>query len=179
MKLCALTAALLFSVVPALADSFPISVLQQNPPCLPTSLRCGASFIPLTTTGNPLLHESCRLPFDVLEFGIGAPAFTNFTFEAQVTIGTFTFSDGPTFVPCPPPGNNCGVAFGPFVPRFNTQVNGILQVRINGGANEIFRFRYLSIPKVPEPKTFVLLGFGLMLLGWYRFRYNRADAEKG
>jgi hypothetical protein len=163
MKLFAIQAILVFTVLPAFADSFDIFALQ--PP---------DGFILMDPTGNPLLRETHPdFGFNVLAFQVTLPA-------ASTSMMAYTISLAGQPLPplqflryvCAPQGTSCVTDVVAIMPYMPTETNWILRVDLNG-QSETFNFRYFTttvLKPVPEPTLITLFGTGLATIGWRKFK---------
>ena len=114
---------------------------------------------PLSTSSNPLLTTSSPGlgPWDALLF------FTTFNFNGQVSIeyqldiGTFHFVNIDSFQ-CV----DCAYSQVYLLPGFAKPTQGKLTVTVNG-VTEVYALRFAA---VPESGSFLLLGAGLVGIGW-------------
>ena len=175
MKYFALSAILLFAVLPAFADSFNVFVEQTPPPCLPFNPGPCLPFnmVLMHPNGNPLLTETFQLPIDVLQFDIVVPPAPTFTFGASLSIGgqvtIFPVNTFPNL--CPPGSVNCGIGIGFSMSSFRAPVDGVFAATLNG-ETETFKFQYVTTTS-PEPTALILFATGSAAIGWRKYRQKR------
>jgi hypothetical protein len=165
-------AILLFSILPAFADSFDV---------FSTEVAADGHRIQvlLTPNGNPVLHgfELTEIHKFKVEFTV--PSFTALPVN-QVSVSLylnsmliqslpFELDCDPAFLPA------CGWSLALTVPFFAKPVSGSVNVTING-QSETFNFRYQSI-LAPEPTSLSLLGTGLAAISWRKYGRKRGSAR--
>jgi hypothetical protein len=167
MKFFAIT--ILLFTLPALADSIHIDGNTLRPDGTINS------FTPLVPGVNILLFTERDISQKFATMGfqeifMNAPATTSLTWTLTLanlsSSMVINFDAGPA---CP---GTCVLGDDFFVPIAKQPISGTLTVHLNG-ENETFNFHYIT--NAPEPTTLVLMGTGLVAIGWRKYRYAKVE----
>ena len=163
MKCLAVLVILLFAALPAFADSIAVSTfaLQENPIRLEA---LGPGLDPVLAP-TPIYGGTRGLVFDTSLSPIGFVVFSS-----TINLMGMQYTLDPITIQC---SATCGVGYGFVVPGSYKMVQGTLSLTLNG-VTETYDFRYRSA--VPEPGGILLLGTGLVGIGW---RKGAASDKKG
>ena len=160
MKRFALVVTLLFVTLPAFADSITFTTFAD---------RGNGDFVPLGPGLNPLL-----IAFDAgggiytLSFESDSGPLGTAMLLSTLTLPGFQSTRGPFTFQCNAAA--CSVIFGFIVPKSDTITQGVLSVTLNG-VTEIYNFHYMtSLYPAPEATSLLLLGTGLVGIGWLKYR---------
>jgi hypothetical protein len=160
MKHLAVLVILLFAALPACADSITVNTfaLQANPIRLEA---LGPGLDPILAPTS--IHGGQRgLVFDTSLGPIGSVVFTS-----TINLMGMRYTLDPITIRC---SATCGVGYGFLVPVSYKMVRGTLSLTLNG-VTETYDFRYQSA--VPEPGGVLLLGTGLVGIGWRKYAAGR------
>jgi hypothetical protein len=165
MKCHGILIILLFVALPACADSIIVNTfaLQENP------IRLEALGPGLDPVLAPMvIHGGQRgLVFDTSLGPIGSVVFSS-----TINLMGSQYRLDPITIQC---SATCAVGYGFFVPMSYKMVRGTLSLTLNG-LTETYDFRYQSA--VPEPGGVLLLGTGLIGIGWRKYAASGKKREE-